>query len=332
MNIYRYRAFGALTAAGVAWGLTVPMSKIALEWMGPGWLAFVRFGLAAAALVAVAAATPGRRRMLRRAFRLPVLASGALGYGATIALQNAGIARTSVTHAALLSGAAPVLVAVIALVWQRTAARPVAWAGFALSLAGTGVITGGHSGGATLAGDLLVLGSVVLMAAGTVAQARFVADLDAVAVTAVQFVGAAAATLPLAAAEGLPRDPSGAGAVAGLVLSAAGLAVAGTLLPFTLYGYGQRHVSAEVAGAFLNLEPFVGAVSGIALFGDPAGPRQVAGGVAILIGVALGSLPGLLRDRTAGVAGTAAEEESLYAGLEEAAPCGERRDCLTGAA
>lgn len=297
MNIYRYRAFGALTAAGAAWGLTVPMSKIALEWMGPGWLAFVRFGLAATALVAVAAATPGRRRTLRKAFRLPVLASGALGYGVTIALQNAGIARTSVTHAALLAGAAPVLVAVIALVWQRTVARPVAWAGFVLSLAGAGVITGGHSGGATPAGDALVLASVVLMAAGTVAQARFLADLDAVAVTAVQFVGAAAATLPLAAAEGLPAAPSGAGAVAGLVLSAAGLAAAGTLLPFTLYAYGQRHVSAEVAGAFLNLEPFVGAVAGVLLFGEPAGPRQIAGGAAILIGVAMGSLPGRLRRR-----------------------------------
>lgn len=297
MNIYRYRAFAALTAAGVAWGLTVPMSKIALEWMAPGWLAFLRFGLAAVALVAVAAATPERRRMLRRAFRLPVLASGALGYGATIALQNAGIARTSVTHAALLSGAAPALVAVIALVWQRTPARPVAWAGFALSLAGAGMITGGHSGGATPSGDALVLASVVLMAAGTVAQARFVADLDAVAVTAVQFVGAAAATLPLAAAEGMPSVPAGAGAAAGLVLSVAGLAAAGTLLPFTLYGYGQRHVSAEIAGAFLNLEPFVGAVAGILLLGEPAGARQIAGGAAILIGVALGSLPGLVRER-----------------------------------
>src|SRR6185437_2671399 len=53
----------------------------------------------------------------------------------------------------------------------------------------------------------------------------------------------------------------------------------------------QGRVSAEVAGAFLNLEPLVGAVAGVAVFGDPAGPVQLAGGVAILAGIALSSFP-----------------------------------------
>ncbi len=43
-----------------------------------------------------------------------MLLSGAFGYGGSVAVQNAGITRTSVTHAALLVGAVPVLVAVIA--------------------------------------------------------------------------------------------------------------------------------------------------------------------------------------------------------------------------
>lgn len=300
MNIYRYRALGALTAAGVAWGTTVPLSKIALEWVGPGWLAFLRFGLAAAVLVTVlarrTARSPEGRKALRAAFRLPVLASGALGYGASVVMQNAGIARTSVTHAALLAGAAPVLVAVIAFAWHRVAARPVAWAGFAVSLAGVGVITGGHSGSATLAGDALVAVSVVLMASATVVQSRFLKGLDPVAMTAAQFVGAAAVTLPVAAAaSGAPAVPGGAGAGAVMIGSVLGLAAGGTLLPFTLYAYGQRHVPSEVAGAFLNLEPLVGAIAGIVLFADPAGSRQVAGGAAIMAGIAMGSLPGLLR-------------------------------------
>jgi len=55
-----------------------------------------------------------------------VLAVGPLGYGGSVLVQNAGISRTSVTRAALLIGAVPVLVAIIAAAWQRTVARPVA--------------------------------------------------------------------------------------------------------------------------------------------------------------------------------------------------------------
>jgi hypothetical protein len=104
----------------------------------------------------------------------------------------------------------------------------------------------------------------------------------------VQFLGAALAALPFSvAAEGVPALPAGPG----VVLAVAGLAAGGTLLPFTLFAYAQGRVSAEVAGAFLNLEPLVGAVAGVAFFGDPAGPVQLAGGVAILVGIALSSLP-----------------------------------------
>jgi drug/metabolite transporter (DMT)-like permease len=282
MNLDRRQAVAALTAAGLLWGTTVPLSKLALGWLAPGWLAFVRFGLAAAVLL------PAARHQLRAACTLPVLASGAAGYGASVVVQNAGITRTSVSHAALLVGGVPVLVAVIAALWHRTVARPVAWAGFAVSLAGIGLVTGGGGGGATAVGDGLVLASLLLSATFTVAQTRLLRGRDPVAVTAVQFLGAALAVLPFSVAtEGMPTAPGGPGAA----LAAISLTAIGTLLPFTLFAYAQSRVSAEVAGAFLNLEPLVGAVAGVAIFGDPAGLRQFTGGAAILAGIALSSLP-----------------------------------------
>ncbi len=286
MNTYRRRAVAALVAAGLLWGTTVPLSKLALEWLPPGWLAFARFGLAAAILL-----TAASRPAVRGACTPLMLASGAAGYGGSVVVQNAGITRTSVTHAALLIGAAPVLVAVIAALWQHTVARPVAWAGFALSLAGVGLVAGGQGGGATAAGDGLVLVSLLLSAGFTVAQARLLPGRDPVAVTAVQFLGAALAALLFSAAtEGLPAVPHGPATVLATVALAAG----GTLLPFTLFAYGQSRIPAEVAGAFLNLEPLVGAVAGIVVFADPVGPAQVTGGAAIIAGIALSTLP-LLR-------------------------------------
>jgi O-acetylserine/cysteine efflux transporter len=293
MNSDRRPAIAALTAAGLLWGTTVPLSRLALEWLPPAWLAFARFGLAAAVLLVAA------RSRLRAACTPAVLAWGAVGYGGTVVVQNAGITRTSVSHAALLIGAAPVLVAIIAALWHHSVARPVAWAGFAVSLAGVGLVAGGEGGGATAGGDGLVLASLLLSATFTVAQVRLLRGRDPVAVTAVQFLAAALAVLPVAVtAEGVPAAPSGPGAL----LATVALATGGTLLPFTLFAYGQSRVSAEVAGAFLNLEPLIGAAAGVLLFGDPAGPQQILGGAAILAGIALSSLP-LLATPFAAVSG-----------------------------
>jgi drug/metabolite transporter (DMT)-like permease len=278
----RRRAIAALTAAGLLWGTTVPLSKLALAWLSPGWLTFVRFGLAAAILLTVT------RSRVRAAFSPAVLISGALGYGGTVAVQNAGIDRTSVSHAALLIGATPVLIAIIAALWHRAVAPPVAWVGFVMSLAGVALIAHGSGGGATAGGDGLVLASLLLSATFTVVQGRLLRGRDPAAVTAVQFLGAAIAMLPVAMVTGpMPAAPSAPGPV----LATAALVIGGTLLPFTLFAYGQSRVSAEAAGAFLNLEPLVGAIAGVVVFGNPAGPGQLAGGTAILAGIGLGSLP-----------------------------------------
>src|SRR5579863_3263462 len=289
----RTRAVAALAAAGVAWGTSVPLSKAALAWLPPGWLVVVRFAFAAAVLFAMV-----DRAALRAALRWQVLAWGAVGFGGSVMVQNIGIARTSVTHAALLIGAGPVLVAVIAAAWHHSVARPVAWAGFALSLGGVAVVAQGHGGGATGAGDAMVLFSALIAAAMTVAQGRLLVGRDPAAVTAVLFLGAALGGLPAAfLTTGAPPAPPAGGAGLLTVLAVLGLAAVGTLAPFTLFAYGQHKVSTEVAGAFLNLEPLVGALVGVAAFGDPAGLRLAAGGAAIVAGIAMSSLPAL-RDRT----------------------------------
>jgi drug/metabolite transporter (DMT)-like permease len=225
--------------------------------------------------------------------RPAIVGSGAIGYGGSVLLQNAGIARTSVSHAALLVGGVPVLVAIMTAVSNRRMARPLAWAGFAVSLAGVVLVTAGHSAGANAQGatatmgDGLVLASVLLSATLMVAQPRLLRGRDPVAVTAVQFLGAAIGVLPVAMSSGGIAFPSGGELVP--VLATLALAVAGTMAPFTLFAYGQKRVPAEVAGAFVNIEPVVGAVAGVVVFGDPAGAGQLAGGLAILIGIVMSS-------------------------------------------
>jgi O-acetylserine/cysteine efflux transporter len=275
-------AFLALATAGALWGLTVPLSKLALAWLGPGWLTVARFGVAAP-LLAVAG-----RRGLREALVPRVAAAGAIGFGAVILLQNAGIEQTSVSHAAVIVGAVPVLVAVIAAGLGHASGPARTWGGYALALGGVALVAGSGGGGATPVGDLLVLASVGVSAAVIVAQPRLLAGRDAAAVTAVQFAAAALVATPVAVVtQGTPAAPGSAAPAMAFVA----LSLAGTLLPFWLFAYGQARVPARLAGAFVNLEPVVGAAVGWLAFGDPAASGQIAGAVAVLAGIALSTLP-----------------------------------------
>jgi O-acetylserine/cysteine efflux transporter len=272
--------FPALIAAGVLWGTTVPLSKLALGWLAPGWLVFARFSLAAVILMVAS------RSRLRGAWSPAILISGGLGYGGSVLLQNLGIERTSVTHAALLIGATPVLVAIIAAALRHSVARPLAWAGFGLSLAGVAFIAGGQGSGSTLGGDGLVLAAQLVSASFTVSQARLLRGRDPLAVTGLQLMSAAVMVLPVA----LTTEHHMAGPVSSsALLATVGLVLAGTVGPTALFAFGQSKVAADVAGAFLNIEPLVGAMLGMVLFADPLGPAQVAGGLAIVTGIGLSS-------------------------------------------
>jgi drug/metabolite transporter (DMT)-like permease len=284
MNIMKtrnYTAILALAAAGVLWGLTVPLSKVALSWLDPAWLTVARFVAAAPVLAVVG------RRGLREALTVRIAAAGAVGFGAVIVLQNVGIERTSVTDAAMIVGAVPVLVALIGAGTGRSVSGPLSWAGYAVALAGIGLVAGTGGGGSTPAGDLLMLASAALSAAFIVVQPRLLAGRDAAAVTAVQFAAGALIALPIALiSEGAPHVPAGSAPV----FAVAALAVAGTIVPFWLFAFGQARVPAEFAGAFVNLEPVVGAAVGWIAFGDAVAVTRIAGAVAVLAGIALSTM------------------------------------------
>jgi drug/metabolite transporter (DMT)-like permease len=204
-------------------------------------------------------------------------------------LQNAGIARTSVTHAAVLVGAMPVIVAVIAAGLGHGRTRPRAWAGYAVALTGITLVAGSSGSGATTVGDLIVLASVGLSAGFVVMQPKLLAGRDAAAVTAVQFAAGGLVALPVALITG--HLPSAAPSTLTPVIALVGLTLVGTLLPFWLFAHGQARVPAVLAGAFVNLEPLVGAAVGWIAFGDVATSANLFGAVAVLAGIALSVWP-----------------------------------------
>ena len=122
-----------------------------------------------------------------------------------VVLQNLGVERTSVTHAALIFGAVPALVAAGSALTGRSVAGPAAWSGFAVALGGIALVAG--SGGESSAlGDGLVLASAVLGAALIVVQGELLEGRDPVAVTAVQMGAAGLFALVFALPTSLPHD------------------------------------------------------------------------------------------------------------------------------
>jgi drug/metabolite transporter (DMT)-like permease len=203
-------------------------------------------------------------------------------------LQNAGIERTSVSHAALVVGTVPVLVALIAAGLGEGQARPRAWSGYGVALLGIALVAGSGGGGATALGDLLVLSSAALSATFIVFQPRLLAERDPASVTAVQLLAGAFAAAPVALLSGsAPHAHPDAAALAALIA----LSLAGTLLPFWLFAYGQAKVPAALAGPYLNLEPVVGAAVGWTAFGDAASAMQLTGAAAVIAGIILSTLP-----------------------------------------
>lgn len=282
MTSSRRLALVSLAVAGLLWGMTVPLTKVALGAMEPGWLTVARFGVAGVMLAAVL------RRRLAAACSAGVLGWGAVGYGGAVLLQNIGMGLTSVSHGALLVGCTPVLVAVISAVWLRSVATPLAWCGLAASMLGVVGVSGAGGGDSSLVGDAIVFAGIAVSAVFAVVQSRLLPGRDVAAVTAVQFLAVAVGCVPLAfVLDGAPVVSGGAGES----LAVVALAVAGTLVPFTLFAYGQSIVPPEVAGAFINFEPVVGVALGMAVFGDPAGVVQFVFGSVVVLGIVVSSLP-----------------------------------------
>jgi O-acetylserine/cysteine efflux transporter len=310
MTSSRRTAILSLAASGVLWGLSVPLSKLALAWLTPAWLTVARFALATPVLAYVG------RRGLRAALTPGVVAAGAIGFGGVVLLQNSGVARTSVSHASVIIGVVPVLVALIAAGLRQSRTGALAWAGYGVALLGIALIAGHGGAGSSDGGDALVLASAALSALCIALQPRLLEGRDVAAVTAVQFAAGSLAALPFAALHGglslaaatrLPAEPT---------LALGALAVAGTLVPFWLFAHGQARVSPTLAGAFVNLEPLVGAVVGWIAFGNVAGLPQIAGAAAVLGGVALSAMP----------EGAAARvEDPLRAGFARLRPAPEGR-------
>lgn len=273
----------ALIVAGSCWGLGLPMGKVALRETDAAHMVLLRFAVAALAAAPFAFASREARALFRSP---PVLAAG-ICYGVAFLLQFEGLARVSVTLAALLVGVMPALIAVCARILGERVTR-LSWAGVIAATLGAALIGGKPGGAGSFTGVALSLVALLIFLGWVVALRGAPKTRSAMAVPAVTVVVAAATILPIAVGlYGAPRLALSPEAWAGI----AGQGLLSTLLATAAWQFGSARVGSATAGVFINLEPLLGAALGVAFFGDRlslglaiGGGLIVAGSLAVVLG------------------------------------------------
>ena len=192
----------------------------------------------------------------------------------------------SLAVASVLLYTAPSFVVLLsALLWKEPVTKRKLLA-LALTLVGCALVCGLFSGSltVTLAGVLLGLGSGFFYALYSVFGRYALAHYDSMTVTVWTFLFAGPASLVLAPGS---RTLGPALARPDMWLTAAGLVVFSSVLPYIFYTRGLSRVEAGQASIMASLEPVVAALAGILAFGEPVNAATVAGIICVLAGVAI---------------------------------------------
>ncbi|MEP6732754.1 MAG: EamA family transporter [bacterium] len=282
----RRTALLALAAAGSLWGTGFVFGKVALPALGVEHMLFYRFLFAVLALVPVV--IQKRIGLPRREDILRIFVSGALYVPIQFVVQFEGLSRTTVSHASLMVGALPVLLAVAATVFGEEKLDRIGWLTLLASTAGAALIVSGGStkGQSSVRGDLLVVASLFAAVGWVLSSKRLMrkdGGYEPVAASVyVLFAGTALLMAYVLVVAG-PPSVHLAPRVWGAVIASGVVATAATTL---LWNWGLTRVPASRAGIFLNLEPVVGVILGVALLHDHLGPLTILGG-ALIVGTAI---------------------------------------------
>lgn len=278
--------YASCALAGGLWGTGFFFGKIAMREMSSSHMVLYRFLFACIGLAPMLVLR--RPRLNVREWRI-LLAAAFLGVPLQFLLQFAGLARTTVSHAALMVGTLPVLLAVGASIFAHERLDRVGWVALAISTGGATLIAlgGSHRGipgdAPTLLGDLMIVISLIISLGWILLNQRLLRDHSPLVVTA---YGLTAGTVMLAiwvfAADGPP--PVHISLNAWLALAASGLLC--TASTTFLWNWGLTHVPASRAGVLLNLEPMIGSLLGVGLLGERLGAIAWFGG-AMIVGAAI---------------------------------------------
>ena len=273
----------ALATAGCLWGTGFFFGKVALTEMPVASMVLYRFAFASAGLLPVIFCD--RPRFDRSEWGW-VFAASVLGVPVQCLVQFKGLSLTTVSHASLMVGTLPMLLAIAAAMFAGERLHFGGWLALAASTFGAALIALSSKKASDVAhastrGDLLVVLSMFAALGWILISKRLMRRHSAVMVTAFVFwIGTILLAMVVMTTSGVPSLHYSTRAW----IAVAEQGFFATASTTVLWNWGLKRVPASQAGIFVNLEPLVGAILGVSLLHEDLGIMALAGGAVIIGG------------------------------------------------
>jgi drug/metabolite transporter (DMT)-like permease len=283
------------------WGVNYSVIKVAFEEIPPQPFNALRLFVASAVFfagirIARARARRGERAThsvfytpspLTRADRWQLAWLGVVGHCAYQFCFVGGVARTSVSNAALIIGVTPVVIAVVSaaigserLTWQH-------WVGALVSVTGIYYVVGHGAAfaGSTVEGDLLVMISVACWVAYTLGAGRLMSRHSPLYVTGITMVIGGIPYVLIALPQLILQewDRVSAWTWTALVLSA----LLALNVAYLIWYIAVQRIGPSRTAIYSNVVPLVAMAVAAVWLGEPITPAKAIGAAAVLGGIAL---------------------------------------------
>ena len=289
MATRRWLVILALVCVAAVWGATIVMVKSAIA-AYPVWSFLgLRFLIATLAFTAL---FPGALRRIDRPTLVAGLVAGLL-LAAGYAFQTFGLARTTASRAAFITGMFVVITPFMQAAFMRRMPRWPAWLGVGSAVVGLWLLTGGAGLGGWNAGDTLVLMCAVAYAAHMIALGSIGRVHDTRPLTLVQLATVAV----VCGSIGLITEHPGLPTTSGVWVALAVTGVLASAVAFAVQTYAQKHLTPTQTALVLICEPAFGGLFGWLLAGEVLNGRGLAGAALILAGMAASELLGVVAAR-----------------------------------
>jgi len=271
-----------LLLVAFVWGMTFIMVKQAIVEVGVYPFLFLRFTLSFICMILIFA------RRLTKIDKSVAFSGTLLGVFLFLAyaFQTTGLAYTSASNAGFITGLNVIFVPVLSIVVFRRMPAPLTIAGIIIATAGLFLLTGGQWGGFNR-GDLLVLLCALCYAMHILFTGRYAPVMDVYLLATVQIGVVALFSLPFAISS-LYCFPSGIPISVWMAIIFTGLLA--TVFAFVAQTSAQRFTPPARAALILLMESVFCAITARFYGGEKLSGVALAGGVLMVIGMALAEL------------------------------------------
>lgn len=293
-------AVACMAASMALVGSYVGLSKLLLATFPIFLLAWLRFGIAAVAMLSW---LPRRAQDVALTPRLQawLFAESFFGNFLFSILMLWGVRLTSATVAGVVMAAIPAAVAIFSRLGLGERIRPATALGIACAVSGVALLAwarGGTPDGGPATdwrGPLLLVGAVCCEALYVVIGKHLMADLSPKRLSAIVNLWGLVLVTPLGLAEAL--DFSFAAVPASIWALLVFYALAASMVTVWLWMTGLRHVPASTAGVYTVMLPLSAAAVGVFVLGERPQPLHGLAMLLALVGIVLASGVGFSRRR-----------------------------------